>query len=490
MSKKLIEYIKKSLESGKTEAEIRENLLQVGWDKERIDQGITTAKGGKEKKNNGSSKVKVAIGSVVVILALLGVFVFGHDLFFEQSDEEEIQSFDNEEQLIEKFNRVWDLEYYKTTISIEGKSETDGGDSGEEFNLMVGIENAFPEKLKVGIEGEMTYPGTTISLDGMLWYVEGNLYGRIDTFPPVFFLTGSELDDILNKNILLAEDIEDEFEELFNNNENFPDDIDPQKAGEALDYFLSQIVNENSFTITGTGKDVLNSEEVSMYELEFNFDNIQKSIEKSADRYPEIFKEYDGTDDDIDEIKKQIQENDIRINLWANEDYVLKVEVVGNIEEDKVSGFFSIGIEFSDFNKEPDIESPQEYISFEDLTFFEDSLEESRFPAYDTQIRSQLSQVRSFAEMHYYDEGGTYEGFENSENWNNLAYEIPECSKDRLPQGEESYRITIDDQEYAAWAPLCSSEGYYCVDSTGESREFTGNPIREISCNRAFQAEL
>ncbi len=129
------------------------------------------------------------------------------------------------------------------------------------------------------------------------------------------------------------------------------------------------------------------------------------------------------------------------------------------------------------------------------------SISGARESAYDTQIRSELSQIRSNAEQWYYDTAGgngSYNNYDTAPGWENIMNEIPGCAQAILNEtpdahgedvitGEEhlQYQLTIQDtespQRYAAWAPLCGTtigDGadeervYYCVDSDGTAGEF------------------
>ncbi len=122
------------------------------------------------------------------------------------------------------------------------------------------------------------------------------------------------------------------------------------------------------------------------------------------------------------------------------------------------------------------------------------SISGARESAYDTQIRSELSQIRSNAEQYYYGDGdGSYNDYEDSQGWQNIASEIPACSaakQDSENLGEsgtdaDTYQLTVEGsstaQSYAAWAPLCGEEYddgtevhtvYYCADSDGSAGEY------------------
>ncbi len=109
------------------------------------------------------------------------------------------------------------------------------------------------------------------------------------------------------------------------------------------------------------------------------------------------------------------------------------------------------------------------------------SIQGARLRAFDTQIRSELSQVRSNAEMWYYqDARGSYENYDTSSGWETIRGKIPGCSQARLDDDFDVTDSTIyqleiatgaSPQDYIAWAPLCADEDdqIYCIDAEGNS---------------------
>ena len=149
------------------------------------------------------------------------------------------------------------------------------------------------------------------------------------------------------------------------------------------------------------------------------------------------------------------------------------------------------------------------------------SISGARESAYDTQIQSELSQIRSNAEQHYYDQGGTYgpdvdgaQSYYDSDGWVQIATEIPPCSIALLDvdnaYGDDSgahedltqesvYQISVGNQAYAAWAPLCAASDedeedypvYYCIDSEGNAGEYASfSEGGGTSCDEVFGDEL
>jgi len=91
------------------------------------------------------------------------------------------------------------------------------------------------------------------------------------------------------------------------------------------------------------------------------------------------------------------------------------------------------------------------------------SLNSARNKAYDSQIKNDLSQFRTFAETAH--EDGVYTGMAIGDV--TPAIVPPACS------GDGAYVVSVngtDGTSWAAWADLCSATGDFCVDSTGQAK--------------------
>lgn len=90
------------------------------------------------------------------------------------------------------------------------------------------------------------------------------------------------------------------------------------------------------------------------------------------------------------------------------------------------------------------------------------SLNSARNKAYDSQIKNDLSQFRTFAETSH--EDGVYTGLAITQV--TPAITPPACSEDT------AYNVvpSTDGTAWAAWADLCSATGDFCVDSTGQAK--------------------
>lgn len=91
------------------------------------------------------------------------------------------------------------------------------------------------------------------------------------------------------------------------------------------------------------------------------------------------------------------------------------------------------------------------------------SLNSARSKAYDAQIKSDLSQFRTFAETEH--DNGDYTGMVIGDVTPVLT--PPSCSDDAA----YTVSVNVGGTAYAAWADLCSATGDFCVDSTGQAKE-------------------
>ena len=80
--------------------------------------------------------------------------------------------------------------------------------------------------------------------------------------------------------------------------------------------------------------------------------------------------------------------------------------------------------------------------------------------AYDAEIKQEISQIRTDAEVYYNDNNGSYSGYTVP-----TTFAPPACSTD------SSYRVNISStgDSIAIYADLCGVTGSYCVDSSGFS---------------------
>lgn len=91
------------------------------------------------------------------------------------------------------------------------------------------------------------------------------------------------------------------------------------------------------------------------------------------------------------------------------------------------------------------------------------SLNTARNKARDAQIKSDLSQFRTYAEVTY--DSGVYTGLTIGAVTPALV--PPECSDDA------TYQVAVEAVNGTAWAAfadLCSETGDFCVDSTGQAK--------------------
>ncbi len=117
------------------------------------------------------------------------------------------------------------------------------------------------------------------------------------------------------------------------------------------------------------------------------------------------------------------------------------------------------------------------------------SISSARESAYDTQIRSELSQVRLSIERYYFNHDQIYLGFEESDYWVDLKTNIPSCSANILNDDDylssnEDYQISVSEETYVVWAPLCAKtdqeESFVsaCADYENKTQNYYGSPVQ------------
>lgn len=81
-NEKIIEYIKQSFDSGKTEEEIKSNLLSVGWVTGQVEEALAFLRDNpKFKKRSLIQKLFFGLISIITNIGFI-VFVFGSGLMF------------------------------------------------------------------------------------------------------------------------------------------------------------------------------------------------------------------------------------------------------------------------------------------------------------------------------------------------------------------------------------------------------------------------
>jgi len=107
------------------------------------------------------------------------------------------------------------------------------------------------------------------------------------------------------------------------------------------------------------------------------------------------------------------------------------------------------------------------------------SLNDARSKAYDAQIKSDIAQLRTSAEMFASENAGSYAGWAGSAN-----FSVPACSTDNGQTAEpDPYPFRANTAGYVIWADLCGATGTFCVDATGVVRITDSGPADgEYAC--------
>lgn len=123
------------------------------------------------------------------------------------------------------------------------------------------------------------------------------------------------------------------------------------------------------------------------------------------------------------------------------------------------------------------------------------SIQNARLSAFDTQIQSEMTQIRSAAEDYYYSRGGEYSGLTSDARWTDMKDKIPPCSEGI--SGTTGYQINVEAQNWASYAALCADTEefgktiWYCVDSDGNAGKYESqNDPSAYSCDAMFDSEF
>lgn len=92
------------------------------------------------------------------------------------------------------------------------------------------------------------------------------------------------------------------------------------------------------------------------------------------------------------------------------------------------------------------------------------SLNDARNKGYDTQVKSDASQIRNAMEICYDDNSGSYASCNTLALLGLPATLVPpSCSDDNAG----GYNIITTASKYTIWADLCAASNDWCVDNTG-----------------------
>ncbi len=101
------------------------------------------------------------------------------------------------------------------------------------------------------------------------------------------------------------------------------------------------------------------------------------------------------------------------------------------------------------------------------------SLNSARQKGYDTQVKSDVSQLRNAMEICYDNNNGSYANCETAAALGSASMKPPACSGDALITGYIGSTIGVSASAYAIHADLCGGTFDWCADSTGVSKNTT-----------------
>ncbi len=440
--KEVIDYIKNCQKEGFSKEAIKNKLLEVGWNEKQIkesfnateekdtpqDEAIKNIKTKKPKIGGIKNKLKIILPVIFALLFMSGVSAFF--IMRSPSPQDEIMESLKNMQTLNSLSSTFGLNFEATTNqnndfqgSFTSTSKVDSNNMEGEFTF----------------EGQGMFNGTGGSLKGSLLAVNDKAFIKLDQAPFLGMFLPLPISEIKGKNILVAENLSEELNEenLEKLNKNplgikpeevaddfFKDDVDPEVAEEFLKDLGQGLWDYEAIIVASSTEEEIRGTSVRRYDLKLNLEN-------SLELFDVVIKDYEQYLN-----KPEEQE-----------------EVYYCVDNEGNTGTYKGKTINPQKNSCPEV-FPEGSYDKERTGSYVPTIS-ARLSAYDTQIKSEMSQIRSSAEQHYYSQDGSYNGYNNSEDWLNLKEETPKCSKAIMDKDGYQINISQDGQKYATWAPLC-----------------------------------
>ncbi len=478
-----------------------------------VDGAIMSPEGniGEEKKKSPLDIKFLILGGV---LALLLVSFFAWFLFFRETAS-------LEERLVEKVNNMENLNSFNVSYEIFLNAEEGGDEFEYTLNLDTKIDkinNSFSSSGGFDFRLEDNWGGMFLGANLSSVYKEGDFYLKIEDIdfriPSIeedffYFLeqAGEEEAELFEDNfnnmidnlkeiftgryVLISEDFEEDFFDFYGL-EGGSVDVDKY-----MDFFetpfneeisLGEMFTEDAIEVLEYRDDQVDGVSATRYKVALKekpfLDNLIFALGK-LENMPEaeiFYQEISQVKEDLIVTREETQEGDVfsNINIWANEDHVLKIEFSSreHLEEHKreemfdgIDVDFDIILEFKDFNKDFNIERPGEFLTLQEL--FEEFMAyylDFIFEIASNEERLQLiKEIEYLAALNYEDEG-SYEG----------TKEEPEILMYKEMQAVDIY---FEDENYCASIEMLKEQeesgenekeaGFYCVTESSSPKEGT-----------------
>lgn len=325
-----------------------------------------------------TKKAKIIILVAIIILLGVGAYYYYQGGFVSA-----------EEKIMEAEEKFRNLDSY--TMETEINVNFIGGDDqtpNTDFHFIGDVDRK--NKAFQG-EGEVNFKmqGTAAKVGGSFTYIDDNLYGSVDTFPYLALPLGSkEVSMITENDILIKEGLLKDINVYLASYlvEKGKEPITVEEIFKETKKHSKDIWKEGVITVEKTENDMLEGKKAKKYVL--NFDG-----EKMVDFYIEFLEDYEVLDltpgiakEQKEEIKKQMKEEmksgeDIEVYVWIQGGYIGRMKMVSRTAFEMDENNFSEGqdveipeevevisnIYYRNFNKNFEIDAPEEYITLEDL---------------------------------------------------------------------------------------------------------------------------
>ncbi len=363
--KKLLRYIKESQDNGLEREETIRQLIEAGWDKESIDQVFRELDKVPEKN---IFKKTAALAFFFMVIVVTG-FAFSY-FFTGVSPEREI---------IRAASRTVNSDLLKSETRINFSY----GQGREIFNGDISI---LTEVDNIGNQRDSTWDATMgvegmrASFSGRIFTVKNKTFGRVDRFFDSGFFFPTILEDLTERDILLAYTPEKEgsFESFFSQNfELFLiEEIDRELMENIMSDFLRGVVEKDIVFVKESEIDEIKGGRVNKHQVGIDFKGLPDLILDLTEKYEnkierlttaQMESALEEWESNLEKMIEDFEESDFSALIWSDHNYLHKVEIdFGRNEAERYFQIF-ISIEFSELDSSLNLNVPEEYIDLQNL---------------------------------------------------------------------------------------------------------------------------
>jgi hypothetical protein len=280
-----------------------------------------------------------------------------------------------EEEVVEAWQNMVEVE--SLTMDVDFLLNFIEPESGEKFNFSTTISSEIDKinkKAKGVINADLEVQGMTMDLGGEVVFVEDNLYGKINTLPTALlyeFGFDEIASEVMGKDILLLENVSESIEEVTTS------EISEERSIEIMNEVSTKAFDEGVVTVTEAGEEKVNGKNATKYEIKVDYEKLPDFLMELTEDYKDDFATEEERLMVVAEIEKfkeefkNLSEEDkemleaVKMNLYSDGKHMVRFEILVDVEEQETT--MEIVFTFGNFNKEFEINAPEDYIELEEV---------------------------------------------------------------------------------------------------------------------------